>query len=261
MFDFHMHSTISFDGHDSPESMIAAAVAMELKEICFTDHIDDDPLADSAHLQFTLADYEAAYGHLTNDQVKIRLGMEFGLLTNNQPLIARRTGERNYDFVIGSIHFADNLDPYLAPFWENRSVSDAEILYLQTTLDCVRAHEDFDVLGHLTYLSKTQAHPTHSLISLDTHKEVVAEIFKVLIAKGKGIEVNTSGIDRCGDYLPAPEYLKLFKDLGGQIVTVGSDAHTAGRVGQYCSDACQIVQDIFGYVCTFENRKPVFHKL
>ena len=261
MFDFHMHSTVSCDGHDAPEKMVAAARKMGLKEICFTDHVDDDPRRDSPDLQYTLAEYEAAYGNLTDDQVKLRFGMEFGLLDNNQALAAQRINERNYDFIIGSVHYADNIDIYFPAFWEGRTVLDAEQSYMQFTLDCVTAHTEFDVLGHLTYPSKAKVHPTHIPIDLNTHKEIIAEIFKVLIAKGKGIEINTSGVDRCNAYLPSPDYLRLFKDLGGNIVTVGSDAHTVGRVGQYCREACQIVQDIFGHVCTFENRQPIFHKL
>ena len=261
MFDFHMHSTVSCDGHATPEEMLAAAEAMGLKEICFTDHIDDDPVADSSHLQYTLADYNAGYNHLVSDKLKLRFGMEFGLLPDNQPLLAQRSRERHYDFIIGSVHYADNIDIYFPAFWEGRTVLDAEKSYMQFTLDCIRDHTEFDVLGHLTYPSKAKAHPTHIPIDLNTHKEIVAEIFKVLIAKGKGIEINTSGVDRCNAYLPSPDYLRLFKDLGGQIVTVGSDAHTADRVGQYCSEACRIVQDIFGYVCTFENHQPIFHKL
>ena len=75
------------------------------------------------------------------------------------------------------------------------------------------------------------------------------------------MEINTSGVDCCGDFLPGAEYLRRFKELGGQIVTVGSDAHTPNRVGQYTDRACAILKDIFGYVCTFEKREPVFHKL
>ena len=260
MFDYHMHSTVSFDGHAAPEQMLAAARAAGLKEICFTDHMDDDPLRNSSGFQFTIPDYEAAYCGLSAPELKIRLGMEFGMLPQNRELAAKSARGREYDFIIGSVHFAEDLDVYYPPFWEGKTVLDAERVYLQTTLECVQAHEDFDVLGHLTYLSKAQHHPTHAPIILDNHREVVAEIMKVLISKGKGMEINTSGVDRCGVYLPAAEYLRLFKDLGGKIVTVGSDAHTAGRVGQYCFDACAIVKDIFGYVCTFEKREPIFHK-
>ena len=260
MFDYHMHSTVSFDGHDTPEQMLAAARAAGLREICFTDHMDHDPLRDSACFQFTVADYEEAYSHLCAPDLKLRLGMEFGMLPQNRDLAAQSARGREYDFIIGSVHFAEDLDVYYPPYWEGKTVLEAERVYLQTTLDCVQAHEDFDVLGHLTYLSKARSHPTHAPIILDNHRDLVAEIMKVLIRKGKGMEINTSGVDRCGAYLPAAEYLRLFKDLGGKIVTVGSDAHTAGRVGQYCFDACAIVKEIFGYVCTFEKREPIFHK-
>jgi histidinol-phosphatase (PHP family) len=81
------------------------------------------------------------------------------------------------------------------------------------------------------------------------------------VSKGKGLEMNTSGVDRCGNFLPTADIVRRFRELGGEIVTIGSDAHAAKRVGQYAFDACEILRDIFGYVCTFEDRKPIFHKL
>jgi histidinol-phosphatase (PHP family) len=75
------------------------------------------------------------------------------------------------------------------------------------------------------------------------------------------MEINTSGVDRCGDFLPYDVYFRRFKELGGEIVTVGSDAHNWKRVGQYSDRACDVLKEIFGYVCTFEGRKPIFHKL
>jgi histidinol-phosphatase (PHP family) len=81
------------------------------------------------------------------------------------------------------------------------------------------------------------------------------------VAKGKGMEVNTSGVDRAGVFLPSAEYLCRFKELGGEIVTVGSDAHDPSRVGQYAPQAVQMVKEVFGYVCTYQKRRPVFHPL
>ena len=75
------------------------------------------------------------------------------------------------------------------------------------------------------------------------------------------MEMNTSGVDRCGGFLPTADYFRRFKELGGEIVTVGSDSHRCDRVGQYTFEACEILRDIFGYVCTFQDRKPIFHKL
>jgi histidinol-phosphatase (PHP family) len=126
---------------------------------------------------------------------------------------------------------------------------------------CVQLHDTFDVLSHLTYISKCKGHPNPRIIPLEDHKEVIAEIMKTLIAKGKGMEINTSGVDRCGDYLPGISYLKLFKDLGGEIVTVGSDAHDADRIGQYVNNAMALAGAVFGHVCTFHNHQPIFHKL
>lgn len=261
MFDFHMHSTVSFDGHSAPEEMVRAAEMAGLKEMCFTDHIDEDPRGIITDQIFAVEDYNAAYDHLHSDKVKIRRGLEFGLLNDNRESFKRYLGMRHYDFVLGSIHYADNEDVYYGPYWDNRNLFQGERQYLEDTLMCVKLHDDFDVLAHLTYISKAKNNPYHTPVKLEDHREVVEEILKVLVAKGKGMEINTSGVDRCGDFLPSMDYLRLFKQLGGEIVTVGSDAHAANRVGQYTHRACEILKDIFGYVCTFEDRKPIFHKL
>ena len=261
MFDYHMHTRVSFDAHETGEAMAKAALANGLKEICFTDHIDYDPLGKMGCMAFDTAIYNAEYDNLEVPGLKIRRGMEFGLLKDNQASFRQYLSQRHYDFVLGSIHYADNEDVYYGPYWEGRTLFQGERQYLEDTLMCVERHEDFDVLAHLTYISKAHNNPCHTPVQLAQHRDVVAEIMKVLIAKGKGMEINTSGVDRCGDFLPSEDYLRLFKDLGGEIVTVGSDAHNAKRVGQYTHRACDILKDIFGYVCTFEDRKPNFHKL
>jgi histidinol-phosphatase (PHP family) len=155
----------------------------------------------------------------------------------------------------------DDLDVYYPEYWAGKSVFQAERRYLEATLDCVRVHDDFDVLAHLTYIAKTHCHPAPRPVPFAEHRELIDEILRTLADKGKGMEMNTSGVNRCGGYLPTADYFRRFKELGGEIVTVGSDAHTADRVGEYTFEACEILKDIFGYVCTFEDRKPVFHKL
>ena len=156
---------------------------------------------------------------------------------------------------------SDDLDVYFQEFWQGKTVFEAERRYLEATLDCVRLHDDFDVLAHLTYIAKTTAHHAPRPVPYAEHRELIDEILKTVAAKGKGLEINTSGVDRCGGFLPTVDYFRKFKEFGGEIVTVGSDAHTASRVGQYSFEACSILKDIFGHVCTFEDRKPIFHKL
>ncbi|MBQ9149184.1 MAG: histidinol-phosphatase HisJ family protein [Oscillospiraceae bacterium] len=261
MFDYHMHSIVSFDGHDTPEAMVQAALDKGLKEICFTDHIDHEVGVEKELMVFDIDTYNEAYDWLEVPGLKIRRGMEFGIKPGNQAEFRRDLELRHFDFVIGSVHFVDEMDVYLAPFWEGRTKESVYLQFMEETLKCVQAHDQFDVLGHLTYISKCRGNPTKALIRQADYRELTDEIMKVLAAKGKGMEMNTSGVDRCGDFLPDAGFFRRFKELGGEIVTVGSDAHTFDRVGQHTHRACEILSDIFGYVCTFEDRKPIFHKL
>lgn len=261
MFDYHMHTRVSFDGHDTGIRMAMAARAAGLKEICFTDHLDYDPLGKMGVMAFDTAVYNAEYDGLEVPGLKIRRGMEFGMTADNRDQFRLDLRRRPFDFVLGSVHFVDDLDVYFPEYWQDKTVFQAERRYLEATLECVTVHDDFDVLAHLTYIAKTTAHPAPRPVPFGEHREIIDEILGVLAKKGKGMEMNTSGVDRCGGYLPTAEYFCRFKELGGEIVTVGSDAHASGRVGQYSFDACEILKDIFGYVCTFEDRKPIFHKL
>ena len=259
MFDFHMHSHVSFDGHDTGINMAHAAIKAGLKEICFTDHMDYDPLNAAHKLHFDLADYNREYDKLEIPGLTIRYGFEFGMLPDNREQFRKDVSRREWDFVIGSVHFVDKLDVYYPEYWEGKTPYYAILRSFEDTLTCVKTHDDFDVLGHLTYLGKCDANPEKKPILYEDYRELADEIMKILVQKGKGMEFNTSGVDRCGAYLPGLEYLRRFKELGGQIVTVGSDAHHGNRVGQYCHEAVKIVQDIFGHVCTYDGRKPCFH--
>lgn len=261
MYDFHMHSRVSFDGHDTGLQLAQAGLAAGLKEICFTDHMDYVSTPGWHDLLYNVEDYNAEYDSLEVPGLTIRRGVEFGLYPDNQAQMQHDLSLRHYDFVLGSIHFVDNIDVYFAEYWEGKTVWQAQRRYFETMLDCVRAHDDFDVLAHLTYLHKTRVCPVKTPLPYSDHAEIIDDILRILAAKGKGLELNTSGMDRCSGFLPTPDYFRRFKELGGEIVTIGSDAHRSDRVGQYSFEACEVLKDIFGYVCTFQDRKPVFHKL
>ena len=261
MFDFHMHSSVSFDAFTEAKEMVDAAASAGIKQNCFTDHLDYDPLADPDKFVFDTQIYNETYDNLYHPDVEIFRGIEFGMLPDNVETMEADLKRRRFDFVLGSVHFVEDVDIYYDTFWKGKTMDQAEQRYLEETLACVKAHDGFDVLGHLTYACKAMSNPTHRPILYERHKDLVDEILRTLAQKGKGLEVNTSGLDPCGVFLPTADYLRRFKELSGEIVTVGSDAHNAERVGQYCQEACQMVADIFGYVCTFADRKPVFHKL
>lgn len=261
MFDFHMHSNVSFDATGKPEDMVKAAVQKGLKEICFTDHIEYEIGVTTQTMVFATDQYNAAYDGLVCPDLKIRRGIEFGLKPGNQLALKCDLQRRPFDFVIGSVHMVDEKDVYFDAFWQGKTLREAYRVFLEETLSCVRAHNEFDVLGHLTFICKSPKNPTRDPIVYADWREWIDEILKTLAQKGKGLEINTSGVDICGEYLPDMEIIRRFKDLGGEIITVGSDAHDPRRVGQYSYEVCQRLAPIFGYICTFEERKPLFHKV
>jgi len=260
MFDFHIHTKVSYDSQAEPEKVISVAESSGLKEICFTDHLDYNPSMPNNDFTFSTDLYNACYDQLYSDRIKICRGCEFGLLPDNADMLRSDLQRRPFDFVIGSAHCIDGMDIYYPDFWVGRSMAEAERKYFEEILACVYNHNDYDVLGHLTYICKLCHHIPVRHIFYEEYSSLIDEIFSVLIRKGKGIEVNTSGMDVCGSFLPDAQYLKRFKELGGRIVTVGSDSHNCERVGQYCYEACKMVSDIFGYVCTFQQREPIYHK-
>ena len=257
MYDYHMHSRVSFDARDTGLAMAQAAAQRGLKEICFTDHIDYTPEMD---MVFDTAVYNAAYDHLDVPGLLIRKGMEFGLTPDNTAQLRKDLNRRHFDFVLGSVHLVDGVDVYMEPYWAGKDYDTAIRLYLETTLEAVRVHEDYDVLGHLTFISKARANPRQELLRYADHKPIMDEILRELVKHGKGMELNTSGIDRCGGPLPTLDYFQRFYELGGRIVTVGSDSHDTDRVGQYTREMAEELKKIFGYVCTFADREPIFHR-
>ncbi len=261
MFDYHMHTKISFDSTEEPIEMIRAAEKLGLKEICFTDHCDHNADLHGKHDIFTPEEYAEAYDTVDSDSVKVRRGIEFGMTHWNKEVGEEILSARDYDFVIGSSHYAGDRDPYYPEFWEGINLDQAVTIYLTNILECIKIHDNFDVLGHLTYVCKSTYNPLHKTVPYRDYADLSDEIMKILVAKGKGMEINTSGVDRAGDFLPSLDYLKRFRELGGEIITIGSDAHERTRVGQYAKEAMAMAKEAFDYVCTFEKRKPIFHKL
>lgn len=261
MFDYHLHSSISFDSDSSAESIAIAAKEAGFREICFTDHCDYNSDKEKKHYPINIEEYNSAYNSLKVDGLKIKLGFEFGMTDWNKPELCEMLRKRPFDFVIGSIHFVDGTDPYDYDYWVGKTEREAYLGYLERILQCVEIHDDFDVLGHLTYVSRSIYNPTKNLLEYRDYSDICDEIFKTLIKKDKGIEINTSAQNSLGVLLPSYDFVKRFHELGGKIITVGSDAHAPERVGQHIDKALALAKDVFGYVCTFDNRTPIFNKL
>lgn len=267
--DVHVHSNHSGDSQASLTSQIEKAISLGMQFICFTDHNDFDfpympeDLPDMFLLNVPV--YQAELLSLKKkyqDQINILFGVELGLdhsvLAKNQ-LLAKTYP---FDFIIGSSHLCHGKDPYYASFYENRNEKAAHREYFESILENIKEYSDYDVYGHLDYVVRYG--PTkNSNYSYPDHADVLDEILKRLIEAGKGIEANTGGY-RCGLGCtnPSIDILKRYHALGGEILTIGSDAHDPKDLGAHFAETAELLKQIgFRYYCIFENRKPTFLRL
>ncbi len=263
--DFHTHSYFSGDSSELPSKMLDTAIEKGMKSICFTDHQDFDYNYDA--FDFTL-DYERYFSELSilRDEYASRINILIGVETGLEPHLSERlkdfVGKKPYDFVIGSTHLINGADPwcpeYFAEYGEKRGFEK----YFEYALQSINVCSDFDVYGHLDYIVR-YAPNKDKYFSYAEFADVIDEILKKLIFAGKGIELNTGGIYKGMDRPnPAPEIIRRYRELGGEIITVGSDAHTADKIGMGFSEAEKILKNAgFEYYTIFSGRKPQFIKL
>lgn len=263
--DFHLHSFFSGDSDTAPELIAETALQRGLSAICFTDHYDADyPYEDVCFELDTKACLERIAGLRSayEGRIEIGSGVELGLQPHLGALYRSYTGRFPFDFVIGSTHLVDGKDPYYASFWEGCAPKDGIRRFLEVTLENMKAFDDFDVYGHLDYIVRYAPLEPRSFFYED-YGELMDEILKFLISHGKGIEVNTGGYKAgLGCPNPCPEVIRRYRELGGEIVTMGSDAHTAEYVGSFMEEAREILRDCgFRYFALFRGRKAEFVRL
>ena len=228
--DFHLHCCFSGDSDTPPETVARMGMERGLSALCFTDHYDADyPYEDVC---FEL-DTEAYFAEISGvrdayeGRLAVGIGVELGLQPQLGPLYRSYVGRYPFDFVIGSTHLMDGKDPYYASFWEDCAPKDGIRRFLEITLENMKAFDDFDVYGHLDYIVRYAPLEPKQFFYGD-YGDLMDEILRFLISRGKGIEVNTGGYKAgLGCPNPCPEVLRRYRDLGGEIVTMGSDAHAA----------------------------------
>ena len=257
VIDYHMHTHFSGDSEANPREHVLKAIEMNLDEICFTDHRDFDYPIDSFEL-----DVENYYQEIQSlkeefkDQIKIKWGIEMGLDLDHQEEIENLNQQYPLDFVIGSIHVIHHTEFYYGEFFKGKTKEQAHREFFEETLKCVKAFDCFNVLGHLDYIVRYGPYEDKT-VDHQKYQDIIDEIFKTLIQKGKGIEVNTSGyrdLKTCG--FPNFEQVQRYYDLGGRIITIGTDSHTSDRVGENCLNVAKKYQEIgFDDVSTFTQRK------
>ena len=263
--DNHLHTKFSVDGGIEPEIMIQEAIRRGIPSICITDHMDKDYFADGEEWIFDLDNYFYVLSELKEkyqDQIELRIGMELGMQPHLSEYAAQVTASKPFDYIIGSIHCVNGGDPYYPEFFDKRSDKEAYRETLIETIKSLNVISDFDVLGHLDYVVR-YGKKRESEYSYREFADEIDVILKHLITNGKGLEINTAGWKYGLPFAhPHPDVLKRYKELGGEIITLGSDAHRPEHIGYDFQKARELlVANGFLFCTEFKERKPVFSKI
>ncbi len=272
--DYHVHTIYSFD-HDqsadcTPRGICRQALANGLSEVAFTDHycvnsITDGSLPDVdlvSRKEDILAAKEEFKGRLT-----VRHGIELGQPTQREEVAFKILAENDFDFIIGSVHNNDGFPDFY--YLDYRTFSPYEInslwdAYLKESIAHIKWGEGrFHSLGHLNYLERyihrdgMQCH-----VDFAERLDVYREIFRLLVDKGIALELNTSGLSKgLADTVPNSDLAKLYHDVGGRLYTVGSDAHTPAKVGDFVKQTYEYLQSIgVDHIATYQEGRLILQK-
>ena len=264
--DLHMHTSSSFDGNYSAAEMTESAIAHELATITFTDFdVDLYEAHNLAVRQKTSYEDICMAQEKYSDKIRILRGIEMGQPTYELALTEKSLARYEYDFIIGSIHnlrqmpdFGD-LNYKEMPLDEIYSLLDK---YFEEELILAKWN-GFDTFAHLTYPMRYIVQAGRNEVELSRYDEITDEIFKTLIANGKALEINTSGLRQpIGKTMPTENYVRRFKELGGEHLTLGSDAHFTEHTGAGIDEGYAIAERCgFEYVTYFKDRKPIQGKI
>jgi histidinol-phosphatase (PHP family) len=261
MFDYHMHSHFSADCITSMEDMVVGSIEKGLKEICFTEHIDYEYPDETIVFDLDLNEYSETIINLQkkyDGQIRLKKGIEIGVQPHLLHKYEALMDNESFDFVICSMHTTEKKSLHYGEIFEGRTIEEAYKVYYDELFDCVKKYKGFNVLGHVDLVKRySKEQPSNRF-----HDELSA-IFNEIIPAGKGIELNTSGV-RYGlpHAMPSDDVLKLYKQCGGEIITLGSDAHRVEEIAFDFKESLELLQSVgFNYIATFDQQQPTFHAI
>ncbi|MGN1399898.1 MAG: histidinol-phosphatase HisJ family protein [Bacillus sp. (in: firmicutes)] len=256
LIDYHHHSNHSFDSKTSMSDICEQAIKIGLNEICFTDHYSVNPFTVTyGHMKFDryLAEIEscrAAY----EGRLSIKSGLELCEPHEQKEIYRLVLQELNLDFVLGSVHNIGNekVREILQRFGPSM-----HHLYFEEVYKLV-CEADIDCIAHLDLIKK-YAFQTFGMYAFKDYQEIIREILQKAIDRNIAIEINTSGLkNKMNVTMPSKEILQTYRELGGELLTVGSDSHHAETVGQYIKEGYELAKGCgFTHLYRYEARKPI----
>lgn len=274
--DYHMHTQYSDDSTLDMEAAVLQAIKLGLNEICFTDHVDygiklehDDYMKltdEEKKTRVSNVDYKSYVKRINDlqekykDQITIKLGMEFGMQTHTILQFQNLFNTYPFDFIILSCHQVEDKEFWTQDFQKGRTQQEYNERYYQEIIDMIKQYKDYSVLGHLDLLKRYDLNGDYPFEKV---KHLVKEILEIVIKDGKGIEINTSSFHYgLNDLTPSRDILKLYHELGGTLLTIGSDTHKEEQIGMKIPEIKAILKEIgFKSICTFDKMTPIFHEL
>ena len=265
--DYHLHSSFSGDCETDVNLVIEKAISLGMKSICLTDHNDLDFPETPDNVRFDL-DIDAYIDYLTGlkamlGNFDLRIGVEQGLMPETIDKLADYSKlHKGIDFIICSTHVVKGMDPYYPELFEAYEEETVYRLYFEDILNTVSHFTDYNVYGHIDYVLRYGPSKGRNF-SYQKYSDLFEEILKNIINNGKGIEINTGSLRKGLDYMHPNIYLlKMYKELGGEIITVGSDAHFADHVGHAFDRAEELLKsEGFKYYTEFRDMQPEFKPL
>lgn len=270
--DYHLHSRHSGDSDTPMELQVRSALEKGLSQICFTEHYDPDfpyfntPDLPDGYFELDLNAYREEFLNL-REKYRGRIDLYFGIELGLQPHLHDLLTEylrinREFDFVIGSTHVCDNMDPYYPAFFEGRTEHEALCSYFRHSLECLKAFHDIDTYAHMDYVVRYLRNMDADYRYFD-YSELIDPILKFLTEHDIALEINTSALKKgCREFNPSIDTVRRYVALGGEMITIGSDAHIPDAIAFDFEKAARLLRDIgLNYYTVFQNRSPVMKKL
>jgi histidinol-phosphatase (PHP family) len=276
VFDCHCHSTYSSDGQSTIGELAAHAFANGVSGFCVTDHCDlNEPYAETFPAIAPLIHAEILNLRKKWDgKISILSGIELGNVTGFERQACAVLAAADFDYVLLSLHRATGFSDLYETDFSGFGESDVHRLaraYFEDAAHCAAKWDNYDAFAHLTLPARYIRQRLGVVLDLRRYSNELEATLKALAERGKALEINVSGlrtnihskgIPAHGDTMPSPWLVKRFRELGGEIITLGSDAHHGQAVGSHLRDGAQIAHTAgFRHAAYYKERKPVFYPI
>lgn len=270
LYDNHNHSQFSFDGgRTSVEKTVNSAIGKGLAGVCFTDHCDFFvPPMKAKYEEYVPEVFDVEARNTEIDKVNAKCprgfhvfkGIEIGVQKSERDKIAAHLEKYSFDEIIASVHYLDDTDPFWGGYYEGKTWRYAYGHYLETLYDeMVWLGDRFDIMGHYDYVTRYAPYPECSILYKD-FPDILDSMLRYLAENGKALEINTKTYQDFKGRTPVLDknILMRYRELGGEIISLGSDSHDADRVGfNFERTAALVSRCGFRYLAHFDKRKPV----